>query len=78
MLPGSLTPTIILLSLVTWIPRGNKGDTERKGFIFPDFVKRFISEVELLPTDRSMSLFEVNVMSKISPEKEITTSTIRH
>jgi hypothetical protein len=36
--PGSLTPTIISLSLVTWIPRGNKGDTERNGFISLDFV----------------------------------------
>jgi hypothetical protein len=32
----------------------------------PDFVKSFISE--LLNTDRSMSLFDVNVMSKISQE----------
>jgi hypothetical protein len=38
-------------------------DTERNGFISPDFVKSFISE--LLYTDRSMSLFDVNVMSKI-------------
>jgi hypothetical protein len=32
----------------------------------PDFVKSFISE--LLPSDRSMSLFDVNVMSKIKQE----------
>jgi hypothetical protein len=57
-----LTPTIILLSLVTWIPLVNKGDdTEKNSFISPDFVKSFISE--LLTTDRSMSLFDVNVMS---------------
>jgi hypothetical protein len=56
-----ISPTIILLSLVRWIPWGNKGDTERNGFISPDFVKSFISE--LLNTDRSMSLFEVNDMS---------------
>jgi hypothetical protein len=50
------------LSVVTWIPRGNKDDdTEKNGFISPDFVKSFISE--LLNTDRSMSLFDVNVMS---------------
>jgi hypothetical protein len=36
-------------------------DTEKNGFISPDFVKSFISE--LLLTDRSMSLFDVNVMS---------------
>jgi hypothetical protein len=60
----TMTPTIILLSLVTWIPWGNKDDdTEKNGFISPDFVKSFISE--LLLTDRSMSLFDVNVMSKI-------------
>jgi hypothetical protein len=35
-IPGSLTPTIILLSLVTWIPQGLKGDTEKNGFISPD------------------------------------------
>jgi hypothetical protein len=33
------------LSLVTWIPRGIKGDTENNGFISPDFVKSFISEL---------------------------------
>jgi hypothetical protein len=34
-----VTPTIILLSVVTWIPRGNKDDdSEKNGFIFPDFV----------------------------------------
>jgi hypothetical protein len=61
-----VTPTIILLSVVTWIPWGNKDDdTEKNGFISPDFVKSFISE---LLTDRSMSLFDVNVMSKISQE----------
>jgi hypothetical protein len=50
------------LSVVTWIPQVNKGDdTEKNGFISPDFVKSFISE--LLPSDRSMSLFDVNVMS---------------
>jgi hypothetical protein len=49
-----VTPTIILLSVVTWIPRGNKGDdTEKNGFISPDFVKSFISE--LFHTDRSDS-----------------------
>jgi hypothetical protein len=58
---------IILLSVVTWIPQVNKDDdTEKNSFISPDFVKSFISE--LLPSDRSMSLFEVNVMSKISQE----------
>jgi hypothetical protein len=31
-----MTPTIILLSVVTWIPWGNKGDdTEKNGFISP-------------------------------------------
>jgi hypothetical protein len=45
-------------------------DTEKNGFISPDFVKSFISE--LLTTDRSMSLFDVNVMSKIS--QRITTN----
>jgi hypothetical protein len=36
------------------------GWTERNGFISPDFVKSFTSE--LLDTERSMSLFEVNVI----------------
>ena len=41
---------------------GNKDDdTEKNGFISPDFVKSFISE--LFHTDRSRSLFDVNVMS---------------
>jgi hypothetical protein len=55
--------------LVTWIPRINKGDdTEKNGFIFLDFVfvNSFISE--LLNTDRSMSLFNVNAMSNILQE----------
>jgi hypothetical protein len=39
-----MTPTIILLSVVTWIPQVNKDDdTEKNGFISPDFVKSFIS-----------------------------------
>jgi hypothetical protein len=34
------------LSVVTWIPRSNKDDdTEKNGFISPDFVKSFISEL---------------------------------
>jgi hypothetical protein len=38
--PGSMTPTIILLSLVTWIPWGNKDDdTEKNGFISPTKVQ---------------------------------------
>jgi hypothetical protein len=41
-------------------------NTEKNGFISPDFVKSFISE--LFHTDRSRSLFDVNVMSKISQE----------
>jgi hypothetical protein len=41
-------------------------ETVKNGFISPDFVKSFISE--LLHTDRSMSLFDVNVMSKIKQE----------
>jgi hypothetical protein len=37
-----VTPTIILLSLVTWIPWGNKDDDiEKNGCISPDFVKSF-------------------------------------
>jgi hypothetical protein len=43
------------------IPVNKDDDTEKNGFISPDFVKSFISE--LLDTDRSMSLFDVNVMS---------------
>jgi hypothetical protein len=44
-----MTPTIILLSVVTWIPRVNKDDdTEKNGFISPDFVKSFISELYIL------------------------------
>jgi hypothetical protein len=31
--------------VVTWIPRVNKGDTEKNGFMSPDFVKSFISEL---------------------------------
>jgi hypothetical protein len=55
-----VTPTIIILSLVTWIPWVNKDDdTEKNGFISLDFVKSFI--FELFITDRSMSLFDVNV-----------------
>jgi hypothetical protein len=47
--------------LVTWIPWVNKDDdTEKNGFISLDFVKSFTSE--LLCTERSMSLLEVNVM----------------
>jgi hypothetical protein len=43
------------LSVVTWIPPGNKGDdTEKNGFISPDFVKSFISE--LLPSVRSKKM----------------------
>jgi hypothetical protein len=38
-------------------------DDKSTGFISPDFVKSFI--FELLNTDRSISLFDVNVMSKI-------------
>jgi hypothetical protein len=49
---NNIITVIILLSLVTWIPQGNKDDTEKNGFISPDFVKSFISE--LLNTDRSM------------------------
>jgi hypothetical protein len=41
-----MTPTIIQLSLVTWIPRDNKGNTEKNGFISPDFVKSFIFAVK--------------------------------
>jgi hypothetical protein len=41
-----MTPTIILLSVVTWIPRVNKGDTEKNGFInfnpIPSEIKYFI------------------------------------
>ena len=40
-----MTPTIILLSVVTWIPRNAKDDTEKNGFISPDFVKSFISNL---------------------------------
>jgi hypothetical protein len=39
------------LSVVTWIPWGNKGDdTEKNGFISPDFVKSFISDKHRLFT----------------------------
>jgi hypothetical protein len=59
-------------AVVTWIPRGNKSDdTEKNGFISPDFVKSFISE--LLTSDRSMSLFDVNVMSKITHKHRLFT-----
>jgi hypothetical protein len=39
---------------------GPRRDTEKNGFISPDFVKSFISE--LLNTDRSMSLFDVKLL----------------
>jgi hypothetical protein len=45
-LPGSMTPTIILLSLVTWIPRVNKGDdTEKNCFI--DFNKEVTRQINI-------------------------------
>jgi hypothetical protein len=42
----------------TWI-----GHTEKNGFISPDFVKSFISELSPLDRSTCMSLFDVNVMS---------------
>jgi hypothetical protein len=43
--PLSTTHSIMSLLLVTWIPVGCSGGTERNGLISPDFVNNLISEL---------------------------------
>jgi hypothetical protein len=64
--PGPPTPTDKSTRALLIFGMDGKQQHTYNGFISPDFVKSFTSE--LLPTDRSMSLFEVNVMLLMTEE----------